>query len=261
MTYLSDKTKKEKKHARTVLLIVALFLMSFLWPTTRIQIYRLIESPLLTMHTWYTHSISSSSALRTYMTTRANDSARITSLENHIEDLENNLVFRNLSEALYATSTVDSSRGRIVVFPIVEDITTLYGSIIVSKGFTDDIKVGSPVYIRGRQVVCIIQEVYAKTSRCVLLSHHGASVAGVIVHGDETEMVTLTGDGGGNYQVTVPKESLAKVGDQVVYEKDQTLLLGTIAAIESDQQDVFVHIYVRGAYNPVTTSRLYVDKE
>ncbi len=46
-----------------------------------------------------------------------------------------------------------------------------------------------------------------------------------------------------------------------MYRASPTMKLGEVAEIKNDPQDVFVRVYIRGAYNPVTSSLFYVDKQ
>jgi len=145
-----------------------------------------------------------------------------------------------------------------MLYPLAQDITKLYSTLLLSKGFKDGLGTGTTVYVRGRQAVCVIEELHASTSLCKLLSFYGSQVDGVT--SSTKQNISLTGDGGGNYVALVPKESNFSIGETIMYKSDQTMKLGTIADIKNDPQDIFVRVYIRGAYNPLTSSIFYVDK-
>ena len=133
--------------------------------------------------------------------------------------------------------------------------------MLLSKGFKDGLQAGMVVYVRGRQGVCVIEEVHAATARCTLLSSGGVKTEGVIVNASSTEVLPLEGDGGGSFIASVPKGANISLASTVVYKADPTIKLGTVVDIQDDPQDVFMRVYIRGAYNPVSSSVFYVDKE
>jgi cell shape-determining protein MreC len=263
MTYLSDKSRKEKRFRWKVVFFGLLLVLCASWPTSRLKLYPYAEHILVAFHGVYQGVVSLPRTLHEYITSRDVYEARIALLEARTEELENRLMFGSIPGERTATSTQTAvhTTDSVVLYSLAEDISSLYQSVILSLGFKDNIQEGSVVYLRGRQAVCTIHEVHASTSLCKLLAYQGNVVEGVVIHDTETESLSLVGDGGGNYVVTLPKETHVTRGDTVLYKADQTMVLGTIADVQNDGQDVFVRVYVRGAYNPVTATRFYVDKE
>ncbi|HCC05833.1 TPA: hypothetical protein DEP94_00490 [Candidatus Nomurabacteria bacterium] len=270
MTYLSDKTKKRRKVATLIFVITALLLLSFGWVQIRSTLSPVALPVVSTSNKFLKSIINTPYLVINYFRLRASYELEKTNLQNNIEELENKIVLLqaennslkgieiNTTE-ITETSAKEIVKPNIILYPLAQDITKLYSTILLSKGFKDNIKENSIVYIRGRQPVCIIEEIHSTSSLCKLLSSHGNTVEGVSV--ETKENIILTGDGGGNFLALLPKESNFVVGEDIMYKVNQTMKLGSIVDIKKDPQDIFVRVYVRGAYNPVTSSLFYVDKE
>jgi flavin reductase (DIM6/NTAB) family NADH-FMN oxidoreductase RutF len=51
------------------------------------------------------------------------------------------------------------------------------------------------------------------------------------------------------------------VGDKVVMKSDHSMTLGTVVDVLHNNQDTSWHVFVRGAYNPITSSIFYLRKK
>ena len=267
MTYLSDKTKKRRQLFSLIFITVLLLILSFGWMEIRSTLSPMAEPTLVTSNRFLKSIINLPSGITNYFRSRDSYEAQKTNLEINIEELENkvamlqaeNNLLKGIEVSTKDSETKEAIKKYIVLYPLAQDITRIYSTLLLSKGFKDSVKENAIVYVRGRQPVCVIEELHPTTSLCKLLSAHGNTVEGVTT--ETKEALTLLGDGGGNFLALLPKESNFIVGESVMYKADQTMKLGTIVDIKKDPQDVFVRIYVRGAYNPVNSSLFYVDKE
>ncbi|MCX6756937.1 MAG: hypothetical protein NTW35_02160 [Candidatus Nomurabacteria bacterium] len=267
MTYLSDKTKKRRQTASLIFIAVTLLVLSFGWVQIRSTLSPAAEPTVVTSNKFLKSIINIPSTITNYFRSRDSYEAQKTTLQNNIEELENKVTFlqaendslKGIEIKIDELGNKENVKPNIILYPLAQDITRLYSTILLSKGFKDNIKENTIVYIRGRQPACIVIELHPTTSLCKLLSASGSTVEGVTT--ETKENITLQGDGGGNFLALLPKESNFIVGENIMYKADQTMKLGTIVDIKRDPQDVFVRIYIRGAYNPVTSSLFYVDKE
>lgn len=181
------------------------------------------------------------------------------SLELEIEKLENSLAEKDaiIRESVLMQEGKDANSSPVLVmYPVAEDITKLYSTILLSKGYKDGIEKGSLVYIRGMQPVCEIIEVYDKTSLCELLSRGNRTTEGVT--SSSTITLSLVGEGGGSFVASIPKDMNVIVGESVYLRSNPTYMLGTVVMVKEDDQATGAKIYVRGAYNPVTSSVFYL---
>jgi cell shape-determining protein MreC len=143
------------------------------------------------------------------------------------------------------------------MYPIAEDISKLYSTILLSKGYRDGIEKGGLVYVRGSYAVCDIVEVYDKTSLCELLSKGQRSIEGVT--SSSTITLSLLGAGGGNFTAEVPRGTQVGIGEKVFLRSDESYGLGTVVDVKDEEQVTGAKIYIKGEYNPVTSSIFYMD--
>jgi cell shape-determining protein MreC len=196
----------------------------------------------------------------TYFTSREELAKKNADLENSIERLENQLAQKDalLREAsiLNDAGAGTSTSPVIVLYPIAEDVTKLYSTVLLSRGYKDGIVKGELVYIRGMQPVCEIVEVYTMTSLCELLSK-GARITEGATSGGVT--LSLVGQGGGNFVADAPKDTSILVGEDVYLRSNPSFKIGTIVSVKQVEQGSSAKIYVRGAYNPVTSQIFYIN--
>lgn len=258
MKYLSDKSKSRRNSYRNaILFFVGCAAFVYFWQPIRATLYPIVEPAIRT----YGGTKGAASFISTYFSTRGELSARNSDLELSIERLENQLAEKNAllreHEMLAGSSTTAIQGSVIVMYPVMEDVTKLYSTIILSKGYRDGVEIGGLVYVRGLQPVCEIIEVYDRTSLCELLSKGNKMTEGVTASSSIT--LSLTGNGGGNYIGATVKGSLVYVGEQVYLRSNPGFTLGTIVQIQEDVEDTGAKVYIRGAYNPVSSSVFYLN--
>ncbi len=266
MTYLSDRKQSKNKLKYYLFFVVVLGFLVYGWPTVRVKVYPYIE-PIIFGYGSTKHAFTIlPTSVQSYFTSRSSLIEKDRALELNIERLENALAEKDAvlreQELLALNGTTPApSQSTLVMYPIMRDITTLYSSIVLSKGFKDGVELKSLVYVRGRQPVCVITEIYNKTSLCTLLSASGQSVDGVTTSSASSSTVlTLRGNGGGAFVADVPRDTVITIGDTILLRSDQSMTLGTVVSVTRDNQATSWHVYVRGAYNPVTSSIFYLSK-
>ena len=95
-----------------------------------------------------------------------------------------------------------------------------------------------------------------KRQVCRLLSASGTEIEGVA----SSTTLFLKGAGGGTFTADVPRDSVVALGEQVYLKSNSTFMLGTVIDILTDDQASSLRVYVRGAYNPVTSNVFYLSK-
>lgn len=262
MTYLSGRTYKRKRYTLYGVCISMLFLVVMFWPFIQTHTYPVIE-PVVTRY-----GITKSSLVvfpeffRTYSTSHKTLIARQHELEITIEQLENTLAEKNALIKEYAAqgdssgATEPKRQAPIILYPFMQDITKLYSTLLLSKGFKDGITIGDIVYVRGNQAVCTIKEVYTASSLCLLLTSSGVITEGVT--SESAIMVTLVGRGG-HYLADIVRDTQVSKGEKVYMRSNPSFVLGTVQDIANNNQDTSWHVFVQGAYNPLTSSVFYVQ--
>lgn len=262
MTYLSGKFQKRKTYTKHIVIGCVLVLIAIFWPFIKKHTYGLLEPVVVSGG-----NIASSFSVfpeffYTYGTTHKALVSRQKELELEIEHLENMLAEK---DAQVRELTVSSSshtdvnkdeRTRLVAYPLMHDVTKLYSTVLLSKGFKDGVDIGNVVTLRGDQVVCTIKEVYAQSSLCLLLSSSGVTTEGVT----SSSSITLSLIGrGGYYMANVARDTPVSPGEKVYLRSNQGLLLGTVKQVTNNNQDTSWHVFVEGGYNPITSSIFYVQ--
>ena len=259
MTYLSDKKRNQKKYYYYVIVFFIVLSIIYMWPSFRVRVYPYFENTLISY--FYTKSNFSNIVLsiHTYFISRTDLENRNASLSVTIERLENELAEKEATikenSSIYESKSSGES-STLILYPIMQDITHLYSTIIFSKGFKDGVEEQKIVYIRGRQAVCAITEVYDKTSLCTLFSASSQKLDGVA----SSTTLFLQGGGGGTFVAEVEKDADISVGEVVYLKSNQTFSLGKVTKIIRDDQLSSWYVYVQGAYNPVTSNIFYINK-
>ncbi|MEN9881536.1 MAG: hypothetical protein RLZZ308_719 [Candidatus Parcubacteria bacterium] len=239
-------------------------LVVFFWPSIRPTIYRVLEPVTVRFFEVGGGLIIFPDFINTYFTSHTASALKIEELTRTVELLENEVqqkesIIRELSYTSpdIATSTY-TRQHRLTMSSLAEDYTTLYGSILFTKGFKDGIVSGDLVYLRGRNIVCRIKDVYAKSSSCVPYTSHGSSVDGVT----SSSSVNLTLSGrGGYYLASVVRDAPITLGEEVLLREDQSFVLGRVIDIINNNQDTSWHIFVKSDFNPVSASLFYVQQQ
>lgn len=256
MTYRSVN-KKPGAYKKYIILGVIALLISFFWPSVKSGVYAVIE-PLLVSE----KDTSKSSFFGVYFSSKKALSDENALLLQKVEELETSLaekdaLIRIWSEVSSSSVFSFSQKPPIPAFPIIKDRTGMYGTVLLSKGFRDGVEVGNKVYVRGAEVVCVIEEVSQKTSLCKLLTAHGMRTEAVTA--SSSIVLTLQGRGG-HYLADVVRDTPISVGEKVYLQEDQMLSVGTISEIYNNNQDTSWRVFIESAHNPTSASVFYVQQ-
>lgn len=234
------------------------------WPIVRKYTYRILEPVAIRYGITKQSFIVFPEFFSTYIT-----SHKTLALENAQLKLENENLVNDIAEkdaklreyasidTLYASST-SFHKMPLVLYPLLQDITKLYGTILLSKGYKDGVDVGDTVYIRGNQAVCTIKEVYTSSSLCLLLTASGVVTEGVT--SSSSIALTLTGRGG-HYLANIARDTPVVAGEVVYLRSNPKVILGKVQQVANNNQDTSWHVFVESAYNPVTSSVFYVQPQ
>lgn len=261
MTYHLDRGRRGGKKIWWIAGLF-FFMLVFFWPSIKPFIYKGIEPLTKRSFELLGGVYIVPEFIRIYFSSRETLREESRLLKSEIETLENKTAeqesaLRELSELLGGSSTSSVRYGvPVVASSLAQDITKVYSSIILSKGYGDGIGVGDKVYLRKRQVICHIKEVYARTSLCELYSGFGNSVLGVTA--SSSVNITLEGRGG-HYIANILRDTTVTVGEKILLKEDQSFVIGEVAEIFNNDQDTSWHILIRGEYNPVSSSLYYVE--
>lgn len=259
MTYLSDRKKSRLQYKYYIVVVLVLGVIVYFWTGIRSALLPYSEPVAVKYGLSKSYTKAAPSSFFTFFSSKYTLASKNKELELSVERLENELALRNSKlRELYSieSNSISTSTRVIVMYPLLEDITSVYSTVLLSKGFKDGVTVDMVVYIRGRQPVCVIKEVYTSTSLCKLFSAYGESIEGVL--GDVT--LYVKGDGGGTYLADIPRGTVITDGDPVYLKRDQSMVLGNVVSVTRDDQAAFWKVYIRGAYNPTNSHIFYTNQ-
>ncbi len=261
MTYLSDKYNNKKRRSYYFVLAIILIALFYFWPSIRAKLYPYVQ-PIIVSYSKSKNILTFiPSSIHTYFSSRNTLSAQNTALLLTIERLENNIAEKDAiirENNILETSGTQLTSSTLVMYPLIRDLTTMYSTVVLSKGFKDGVEENSLVYLRGRQAVCTIVEVSDRTSLCKLLSASGVTTEGVVA--SSSLVLSLVGNGGGSFISDVVRDTGVAVGDVIYLASNPTMTLGQIVNITRNDQATSWRVYIRGLYNPVTSSSFYMNK-
>jgi cell shape-determining protein MreC len=240
--------------------LALLLLVVYYWSEIRAFVYPYVEPAVRGYASTKGTVTLVPSFVSTYFVSHRALAAKNAQLEVTIERLENEVALRDAfirEQGLSKNSGMPESPSVLVLYPLTEDMTKIYSTILLSKGYKDGVEKGGVVYVRGMQPVCTITEVYDRTSLCELFSRGKRVTEAVTASG--TIMLSLSGTGGGSFVAEVPKATPVSLGDTVYLRSNPGLTLGSIVSIREDDQSTGMKLYVRGTYNPVTSSVFYMS--
>ena len=260
MTYLSGKLHKRKQYLRYSFFAIFCGALFFFWPFIRKHTYTSIEPAIIGYSNTKQSFIFFPEFFRTYITSHKTLILRQKELEEEIERLENQLADKDAGLRGVVTTQEGVSgvvvTKQITMYPLMQDLTRLYSTVLLSKGFKDGVTLGMLVYLRGDQVVCTIKEVYKSSSLCALLSASGTTIEGVT----SSSSITLTLMGrGGYFLADIARETSVSAGETVYLRSNPRMILGTIKHIVNNNQDTSWHAFIEGGYNPLTSSIFYAQ--
>lgn len=143
---------------------------------------------------------------------------------------------------------------RIIGAVLVAPPRSPYDSVVLDVGSVNGIAIGD-FALRGSSVLGTVSRVYAHTSTVTFFSTAGTKTPVLILREGSALPVEGSGQGGGEFIATVPKEASVRVGDRVVMPGLNPLLFATVEAIESSVTDSFDVVRFR---NPVSFANLRV---
>ncbi len=261
MTYLSGKAQKKRNYIKYAVLTSVFLVVVFFWPIIRKYTYSILEPGVVKYGATKQSFVIFPEFFSTYLTSHKTLAEKNKNLELEVERLENALRDREadlrelVADTIVPTSASSTNKTPIVLYPLMQDVTKLYSTVLLSKGFKDGVSIGDTVYVRGNQAACTIQEVFTSTALCLLFTSSGVTTEGVT----SSSSITLTLVGrGGHFLADIPRDTPVVAGEMVYLRSNQRIILGTVQQVANNNQDTSWHVFVEGAYNPVTSSIFYV---
>jgi cell shape-determining protein MreC len=132
-----------------------------------------------------------------------------------------------------------------------------FDTFVIDVGVNSGVNVGNKVYISDSIIIGAVSEVTGNSSIVKLFSSGGEKQEVILYRTGASYLVS--GNGGANFQLEVPKESDIVWGDSVVYPGAKDSILAMVYYVDSNSQSSFKTVYLRIPGNVFQTKQVFVE--
>lgn len=177
-----------------------------------------------------------------------------------------NLQLRNMELAAEVTSLhgqihvteIQNEKNRLTAKVVSQPPFTPYDVFIINVGSADGVVLGTKIYIGNNTLVGTITKLENTNSEVTLLSSGSQTTQSRLLRTGEG--VILNGNGGGNFEVTVPKGFDIVVGDMFVDGTVSQHVIAQVFSIDESSKGSFKKIYAKIPVNIFQTIWVGVEK-
>lgn len=134
-----------------------------------------------------------------------------------------------------------------------------YDILVIDSGAEQRIKTGNMVFAFGNVPIGRVAEVYSSSSKVVLFSTNKEKTQ-VILSGKDI-FLEVTGRGGGNFEMILPRDFVLQKGDQVILPGINPRVLAVFETIISDPRDSFEKALLASPVNVQELKFVEVERE
>ncbi len=124
---------------------------------------------------------------------------------------------------------------------------TPYDVIIIDVGSNKFISLNSKVSLPEGPILGTVFEVFSRSSKVRLFSAPGEKTNAILERNNVP--LTLTGNGGGNFKFSLPRDIAVEKGDRILFPDVASQLLAVVEEISVKPTDSFREILARGPAN------------
>ncbi|MBA3733199.1 rod shape-determining protein MreC [Patescibacteria group bacterium] len=132
-----------------------------------------------------------------------------------------------------------------------------FDTFVIDAGSSEGVFIGNKVYISENIIIGTITNVTPHTSLVQLFSTGGLKQDAVVSR--TGTMLTITGRGGANFEIEVPKDTDILWGDSFLYPGLNSSILGNVYYIDTNSQSSFKTIYIRIPGNVFDSKVVYIE--
>jgi cell shape-determining protein MreC len=149
------------------------------------------------------------------------------------------------------------SSSRIISRVLSKPPRSPYDTLVIDVGSSDGVILGSKVYLGESVIIGVVTNVTPRTSLVELFSSGNKKQEAIL---DRTgASFTLTGNGGANFQLEVPKDTDILWGDMFKYPTFSGSVIGSVYYIDTNSQSSFKTIYIRIPGNVFSSKYVFVE--
>lgn len=250
---LKSRPKRDTKRVLiiTILLSMGIFSLQYFFPRMLTTVFTTVAKPLWTVRDGTSHSVFSFFGYfeRVGSIQRENEALRDQLYALKIREAEFNQMkveYEDLKALMNVASTSTSlKRGSSAVTAHVlsKPPFTPYDTFIVDAGSDDGVLLGDLVYANEALVIGRVTRVTARTSYVTLFSSGNQTQEFLVTRTGVS--VAVSGMGGGNFALYIPKDFDIVVGDTLREPSYDVGVVATIYAIDETSQNSFKRVYAR----------------
>ena len=186
-------------------------------------------------------------------------------LYNQNQKLQAEVTFNNARMANYDSVVADGASikeilGRknpkssmVLVAILSKPNKSPYDTLLIDAGTTENIKIGNVVFALGDVPIGRVSDVYPSSSKVILFSNPGETTQGIISSqapaSGKNVFMDVVGRGGGNFEITMPKDFTVQEGAQVSLPGINSYVLAIVQKIISDPRSPYTKALLASPVN------------
>lgn len=151
--------------------------------------------------------------------------------------------YTDLKTLVNASSTTGTLLARVISKPPF----TPYDSFVVDRGSNDGVSVGDRVFAHEALIIGTVTSVASDFSYVTLFSSGGENQEFVLSRTGNA--VAVSGRGGGNFEIVLPKDFDITIGDTLLEPSYDLGIVAEVYAVDESSQNSFKKIYARTPYS------------
>lgn len=253
MNYHLDKRNRDDRDKKSKFIIIFIIVISFILLSPFIlrglsNVASYFGAPVWKLESYIDKRISS---VRYFFSSKKNlqDQNDLLKIEN--ETLKNKMmdysVIKNdltkLQEILGRINKEEYILSTVIKGPR----NSIYDSLIINSGEAELVQINQKVFVDGVVLIGYIEEVYNHSAKVKLYSAQGEELD--VVFGDSYIPGILVGRGGGNFEMTIPRDIEIKEGSPIYLPEFQNQIVAIAGKILFDPRDPFQKVLLTSPVN------------
>ena len=133
---------------------------------------------------------------------------------------------------------------------------TPYDFIIIDAGSNESITLGSEVSLPGGPILGTVSGVFSKSARVKLFSAVGEETNAILER--DNVPVILTGAGGGNFRIALPRDIGVEMGDKILSADISSRLLAIVEEVSVQPTDSLKEVMAKSPTNIFTLRFVFI---
>ena len=262
MTYLQKSKNKLASFYKFIIVIVAFTLLSLLiklFPNFLRQISYTVSRPIWTVKNTVSNSLFRVGDFFVFKSSLIKENTelkdKVAKLELKMADYD--ILEKEVEDLKMEVGRVGNSR-RFMASILSKPPNSPYDTLLIDVGTSLGLQIGHKVYLSDNIIIGTVTSVTEKTSVATLFSSSGQKQRATLLRTGTT--FELSGHGGANFIMEVPKESDILVGDIFIYPGIMQSVIGNVYYINTNSQSSFKAVYLRIPGNVFSAKHIFIEK-